>query len=186
MSWLEELDSQGRVIAYDDLPHEYKKALLTPNTPYSDEDAKYPIDDTKWFVGTMPISQLIGILMNVEDMMEDWGGDWDAYHDWYMDKFAHEIKYEGVGEEWPIILDNKYIIDDGWHRLHRYYDEGLELIPIIYSADEFDKKEGLVPICSYCNKVGVGDRWIKLTVPKTAKLTHSVCPSCMEKVLKDT
>ena len=45
--------------------------------------------------------------------------------------------------------------------------------------------EGFLPVCSFCKKIRVDDRWIPIvdyiTDNSAARFTHSCCPQCVEK-----
>lgn len=65
--------------------------------------------------------------------------DFDEYHEWYKraGPFAGRGQPEGKGTVWPVILDTNASaghepLQDGWHRFHQYYDQGLEVVPAVY------------------------------------------------------
>lgn len=38
-----------------------------------------------------------------------------------------------------------------------------------------------ITVCAWCGLVKVGERWLKLILPKDARVSHGPCPDCLEK-----
>lgn len=80
--------------------------------------------------------------------------DFATYHAHYMAKVPYAVTVPGKhgrmvtlhrgqppggSEVWPIFLDgvNGEVLQDGWHRLHQYYAQGLQSVPAIFFPTNF-------------------------------------------------
>jgi DNA-binding response OmpR family regulator len=64
------------------------------------------------------------------------------------------------------------------------------VIELEHALSHVQRLQGLLPICSYCKRVrSETDYWQQveayITTNSDLELTHSVCPSCMERVMKE-
>jgi len=74
-------------------------------------------------------------------MESEWGGrdensDWKTfteYTDWYK-TIRYDIPKHSKKKRWPCILSgfDEELLEDGWHRFHRYIDLGCRYIPCIF------------------------------------------------------
>lgn len=66
--------------------------------------------------------------------------DFNGYHKWYMDAFDSQMKLSNhpPTNRWPCILASSKdeedfgVLADGWHRLHRYIEQGAKIIPCVF------------------------------------------------------
>lgn len=68
---------------------------------------------------------------------------------------------------------------------------GLPTIVLTWRlARRLHQMEGFLKICSWCNKVGQGNRWISiedyLKTTLHTNTSHGICPSCNEAFRKET
>jgi CheY-like chemotaxis protein len=64
------------------------------------------------------------------------------------------------------------------------------VVELEIALSHVQRLQGLLPICSYCKRVrSETDYWEQveayITTNSDLELTHSVCPSCMERVMKE-
>lgn len=89
-------------------------------------------EELNFIIGEMSASEMKAKCWNApdNDMREDYP-DWDAYHESYW-KGEDSVEYaEHLTQMWPVILCELEGIADGWHRLHWYLRNGVEIIPTI-------------------------------------------------------
>lgn len=88
--------------------------------------------DLRFIVGEISATEIKAKCWNAPDNdMRDNYPDWDAYH---ADYWAGEdpADYAGhLAQMWPVILCEREGITDGWHRLHWYLRNDVDLIPTI-------------------------------------------------------
>lgn len=79
----------------------------------------------KFAYGYLPIDFIIAKIMNSLDY-KHWN-NWEEYHQWYGENAKHS------SAALPILVSdyNEEYIEDGWHRFHRYYDLGIEEVPVV-------------------------------------------------------
>ena len=80
----------------------------------------------------IPMNALADAIMHDEDISRDFK-TFDDYHAWYM---GHDdIPKHTSRDLWPVILDTDNgfeVLQDGSHRLHRYYQLGVRSVPAVY------------------------------------------------------
>lgn len=79
----------------------------------------------------IPTESLIEQIMKELSEFENW----EEYHKWYVGQGI--MPKHTKKAPWPVILckldyNESEILQDGWHRFHRYYDLGLVEIPAVY------------------------------------------------------
>lgn len=73
---------------------------------------------------------------------------WEQYHEHYLKLTPYRVRVPTINgmkeldrgrppggtETWPVILDLQYggVLQDGWHRLHQYMADGMEMIPCLF------------------------------------------------------
>ncbi len=66
------------------------------------------------------------------------GANFKSPKEWH----DHYVKYEELPQHkkiWPLLGgDEDEVIQDGWHRLHLYYENGVKNIPVVYFLDHVD------------------------------------------------
>lgn len=80
----------------------------------------------------IPMKALADSIMQDEDIGTDYR-TFDEYHRDFVR--GGYMPRHGTRDMWPVILDtnNEFeTLQDGWHRLHRYYQLGARSIPAIY------------------------------------------------------
>lgn len=80
----------------------------------------------------IPMSELAASIMQDEDIRNEYD-TFDEYHDWFIS--GGDIPKHTTKDPRPVILDtvNDFeTLEDGWHRLHRYYELGMRTIPAVY------------------------------------------------------
>ena len=89
-------------------------------------------DELRFIAGEMSAAEMAVKCWNApdNDMREDYP-DWDAYHTAYCACEDPAGYAEHLAEMWPVILCEREGIADGWHRLHWYLRNGVEMIPTI-------------------------------------------------------
>ena len=90
----------------------------------------------------IPASELKARCWDAPDNdMRDDHLDWDAYHESYW-KGEDPVEYAGhLAGMWPVILCEREGIADGWHRLHWYLRNGVEMIPTIDLVEIASREE---------------------------------------------
>jgi hypothetical protein len=65
------------------------------------------------------------------DASPETGESWEAYHDWYV--CTGSVPDHSREHRWPVVTwdDVESVFEDGWHRLHSYYKQGHDTIPIV-------------------------------------------------------
>ena len=86
----------------------------------------------RFIVGEMSAAEIKNRCWNApdNDMRDDYP-DWDAYHADYFANRDPADYADHLTEMWPVILCEREGITDGWHRLHWYLRNGVNLIPTI-------------------------------------------------------
>jgi hypothetical protein len=142
----------GERILYRDLPKSAQLAIahymaIDGEAWPLPEIRKYPLNITSWlpkhlsyFVENwgdkpfgyveLPMEEVMADVMRNPEIKADFS-DWEAYHDWYS---VGPMPKHTSKDPWPVILSDysDETLQDGWHRLHRYYDLGMETIPAVY------------------------------------------------------
>jgi hypothetical protein len=117
-----------RVLPFSKLPEPYYNAITVY---HENADAPLPQPSRKFGIATASMTDLIDAIMD-DDELVDAFDSWAAYHAWYM-------KRGGVPHHktrWPVILSrfDDETLEDGWHRLHSYYRDGDDTVPVIWYA----------------------------------------------------
>ena len=103
------------------------KARLPELLPY----LKRRYGDKPFGLVQIPMTALAQSIMQDEDMSGF--KSFDDYHRMYIGQ--GDMPRHGSKDMWPVILDttNDFeTLQDGWHRLHRYYQLGAASIPAVY------------------------------------------------------
>lgn len=119
--------NDGKIASFSDLPQGAKNALMA-YFEYEEE----PLDERFGYT-LIPIKELVAACWNAPDNddMRDYFPDWDTYHHSYW-KGERDADYQNhLAEMWPVILDDREGILDGWHRLHWYYRNQVDEVPAI-------------------------------------------------------
>jgi hypothetical protein len=81
----------------------------------------------------VPMEEMAAGIMASDPDLKDFP-DFAAYHKWY-------IKHRGTPTHskkspWPVILSDNTgeLLEDGWHRIHSYYEIGLKKVPAVWYA----------------------------------------------------
>ena len=81
----------------------------------------------------IPTVDLIANAMRNPDLLKRFP-DFPKYHRWFFTG-KHRTSVQ-VENPWPVVLDTEpgteEILEDGYHRFHRYYSQGVEQIPALY------------------------------------------------------
>jgi hypothetical protein len=95
--------------------------------------AKY--GNKKFVYVEIPVNLLTKAIMQNphSELYEDFtvkGKTFQDYHEWYV---KGPLEFH-VNHKWPVILGDLHydILQDGWHRFHDYYRQGVELIPALW------------------------------------------------------
>lgn len=151
----------GRVVRYDELPPPAQLAAawfltdaeylaktswkLPPDAPMDFEEIRdeFPsylpffrrkYGGTKWGYVEVPMRELTSAVMQTT-IGEDFPS-FDKYHRSYVRSARSSGRWPAYSKKspWPVILspDDDEIMEDGWHRFHRYYDLGLRNVPALY------------------------------------------------------
>lgn len=89
--------------------------------------------DCKFGKVFLPVSLLKKNIMNETDVSESFE-DFKDYHNWYLSGFNNPNHTKK--NRWPCILsggkEGYDILEDGWHRFHRYVQLGCRNIPCVF------------------------------------------------------
>jgi hypothetical protein len=87
--------------------------------------------DQKFGLVTIPTAVMTAAMMKTGEHSRDYP-TWEAYHQWYLSSCG-EVTHTRRNP-WPVILDDDHdeLLQDGWHRFHRYVQIGLPTIPCLY------------------------------------------------------
>jgi hypothetical protein len=83
------------------------------------------------YLPALPIAALTACILKDADFQGNYQR-WDKYHQWYS---TFPLKHAATGPEpWPVILSGfaDETLEDGWERLHRYYQQGRETVPALF------------------------------------------------------
>ena len=73
-------------------------------------------------------------------------------------------------------------------RVHTHLELGNTIRELRKALDEVKRLSGLLRICAYCKSIEHETRWVQLedylANNSDARLTHCICPKCMEKQLQ--
>jgi hypothetical protein len=121
-----------RLAEYGEFP-EVRDTQLTPEqfdsavaTAFADVAVSYvelPADSVAQTVVGSPAWKM--------DASPETGESWEAYHDWYV--CTGNVPDHPRENRWPVVTwdDVESVFEDGWHRLHSYYKQGHDTIPIV-------------------------------------------------------
>lgn len=74
-------------------------------------------------------------------------------------------------------------------RVHTHLELGNTIHELRKALDEVKRLSGLLRICAYCKSIEHESEWVQLedylATNSDARLTHCVCPSCMEQQLQE-
>lgn len=115
----------GIFVAFRDLPPCAKSAIQVYNI---EEHDNVVAPDTLCAYVEVPTSVLKKTVIKYSDDLDDWD-NWNKYHEWYM-SIGDVPNHENV---WAIIIDllRDEVILDGWHRFHRYAENGVQIVPMV-------------------------------------------------------
>ena len=109
---------------------------------FASHGAREPETRDPVWVGEMRVPDLMYGVMN--DIARTQGyRNFDHYHQWFMENVLSQHPGRGVPsgstEVWPVILSTfaDEGLQDGNHRFHQYVEMGLETIPVLAYATEF-------------------------------------------------
>ena len=73
-------------------------------------------------------------------------------------------------------------------RVHTHLELGNTIQELRKALDEVKRLSGLLRICAYCKSIEHETRWVQLedylSSNSDARLTHCICPTCMEQQLQ--
>ena len=117
-----------RLVRYEELPVEYQQAVSVYFDP---EEVGIP---EHWVFGTatLPMDKLTQSVLTNPDMVEGGFTTFDEYHNWYVRR-----EMPSHSDVWPVVLDTvgDETLEDGWHRLHDYYRQGLQEVPVVWLTE---------------------------------------------------
>lgn len=104
-------------------PINWLKDKLEIEALINDYYSTYP--KREFYYGVVPINLIIDRVMLIDDISVY--GSFENYHKSYGDPGIKS------NEILPILVSDseEEYIEDGWHRFHMYYDQGLKEIPIV-------------------------------------------------------
>jgi hypothetical protein len=134
----------GKILSYKNLPLEAQLAIYQYMAVegsawnYFGNPSKESISqavaeygDIKFGYKIVPMKDLINEIMTRKesDIYEDFS-TFDEYHQWY----TGGVTPPKESTIWPVILSSNIfeVLEDGWHRFHSYYAQGLKEIPVIW------------------------------------------------------
>jgi hypothetical protein len=104
-----------------------RKKLFPPTLPhyidtYGSEKFGYVV---------IPMSVMKDAVMKCGDDISQDFATFDDYHKWFV---RQDILVHSARNRWPVILDNTgdSLLQDGWHRFHRYVQLKLLMVPCLY------------------------------------------------------
>jgi hypothetical protein len=120
--------TQIRYKPFSALPNIYRAAI---DVYHGGAGASLPLSDQTFGLAIVPMSALVKSVMNDVDIEADFES-WEKYHAWYL-KGGRVPHYK---TRWPVVLSSfeEETLEDGWHRLHSYYRDGAEEVPVIWYA----------------------------------------------------
>ncbi len=121
----------GKIMEFSELPISAQKAIDNYMNVDGDDDFEYANALLFGYV-MIPTEELIKVCWNAPDNeMRDDYKDWQEYHTAYW-KHEDESNYVNhLTEMRPVILNDGEGVEDGWHRLHWYYRNGVKQIPAV-------------------------------------------------------
>lgn len=85
----------------------------------------------------VPIREFTVFLMQYHTALHaDHGMNFEGYHEWYIDD---GMPTHSARNRWYSILNLKWadtVLEDGWHRFHRYYQLGCTTLPLVFYEPE--------------------------------------------------
>lgn len=116
----------GKVMPFAQLPKEAQQSILE----YTKE-GKSPkeVKAGNYGLVNIPMEVMVNHIMTHNDEIRDNFESFDQYHQWYMDDNAVE-PHKQIR---PVTLSpyDEETLQDGWHRLHTYYHNGVKTVPAI-------------------------------------------------------
>lgn len=119
----------GKMMEFNALPAPAQKAVHHYMTV--DGDRPEYADELVFGYAMIPIEALIKVCMQAPYNDLDSYDTWDDYHSDYWSSEDDRDYANHLKELWPVILDDEEGINDGWHRLHWYYRNGVKQVPAI-------------------------------------------------------
>jgi hypothetical protein len=115
----------GKVMPFGDLPKEAQLSILEYTQARSPEMVKA----AQYGLVNIPMEALTDHIMAHNDELKDDFDSFEQYHEWYMTK----NKIRQHSQVRPVALSpyDDETLQDGWHRLHTYYHNGLKTVPAI-------------------------------------------------------
>lgn len=91
-------------------------------------DSRY--GEVKFGFAMLPMKALTDEIMRDDELSGH--GTFAKYHRWYVT--IGQMPRHRATNLWPVILSDfeDETLDDGWHRLHNYYDLGVKKVPAVW------------------------------------------------------
>lgn len=119
----------GKTYRYDELPEVYRKAAEVYWVEEFGVEEEY-LKKKLYGCFELPMDILIELVMQTDGIKDSYN-TFEEYHKDYISN-EDEADYK---EQWACILaepdKGNEIIYDGWHRFHKYYQQGMTKVPCL-------------------------------------------------------
>lgn len=116
----------GKVMPFSQLPREAQQSILEYTKEGRSPDE---VKSKEYGLVNIPMETMVNHIMTHNDEISDSFDSWEKYHEWYMTKNDVTTHKRIL----PVTLSpyDDETLQDGWHRLHTYYHNGLKVVPAI-------------------------------------------------------
>jgi len=117
----------GQIVPFAQLPKPAQQSILE----YAREGSKTPqeVKAGQYGLVNIPMESLVAHIMQHNDEIRDNFESFDDYHKWYMTK--NEVRAHKQVRPVTLSPYDDETLQDGWHRFHTYYHNGLKTVPAI-------------------------------------------------------